>query len=76
MKPPCKTCKNKGCGSYHDICAPYQAYVEECHNDNDKAKEFKDRYFLNKFDSINRAKKVKSKVIGTMNKKKGVRSNG
>lgn len=23
---PCKKCENKGCGSYHDECKPYQEY--------------------------------------------------
>lgn len=25
---PCKTCENKGCGSYHDECEAYQEYVQ------------------------------------------------
>lgn len=26
MNVPCKNCSMKGCGSYHDICEPYQEY--------------------------------------------------
>ena len=28
MKCPCIECEKKGCGTYHDICEPYQEYVK------------------------------------------------
>ena len=27
MTCPCKDCENKGCGSFHDECKPYQNYL-------------------------------------------------
>ena len=29
MAAPCKTCDNKGCGSYHDKCLVYLNWKEE-----------------------------------------------
>lgn len=41
MISPCKTCENRGCGSYHDECEKYKEYRvakdEEC---NDRTAKF------------------------------------
>lgn len=29
MLPPCKGCKNKGCGAHHDECLAYQDYLKK-----------------------------------------------
>lgn len=29
MTSPCKTCENRGCGSYHDECEKYREYRAE-----------------------------------------------
>ena len=29
MKAPCRSCSNKGCGTYHDICPEYKEWKAE-----------------------------------------------
>lgn len=43
MKCPCINCENKGCGSYHDKCEPFQEYKKEIARTNQNKKEYKDR---------------------------------
>ena len=28
MDNPCMKCEKRGCGTYHDICPPYQKFVK------------------------------------------------
>lgn len=38
---PCKECKNKGCGSFHDRCKKYQDYKKELDKREKEKKKWK-----------------------------------
>lgn len=33
MKCPCIECEMQGCGKFHDLCEPYQAYAKDKKDD-------------------------------------------
>lgn len=37
---PCKNCKRKGCGAYHDKCPEYKKYRESLKKINEKRKRY------------------------------------
>jgi hypothetical protein len=60
---PCKECKSKGCGAYHDKCEPYQEYREMQREKNEK--KIKDQKLLDiHFDSIANAINLRKKQRG------------
>lgn len=49
---PCKNCKNKGCGSYHDICEKFQTWRKKI-----EKKRENERDFHKKMDTMSESKK-------------------
>lgn len=39
-KCPCKDCENKGCGSYHDECEPYQKFRKGRENNKSEIEDY------------------------------------
>lgn len=43
MKCPCINCERKGCGTYHDICKPYQEYKQEIARTSQNRTKYKEK---------------------------------
>ena len=60
MVNPCKNCENKGCGTFHDECEPYQNYLQEKEIINKKRVADKSYYAFKK-EVVGAAMRKKSK---------------
>ena len=39
MECPCKDCSRRGCGNYHDMCEPYNAWKTQVDKDRTRRQE-------------------------------------
>ena len=64
-KPPCTECPEKGCGSKHDSCESYQAWVKEKEEIMNREREEKASitFMFNRIESFKRGKKGGAKEL-------------